>query len=42
MKKWIKKNWNTFLIGYVTGVTTITLINITESIIIKIAILINN
>ena len=40
MKNWIKDNWNTFAVGYAIGVTTMVIFELTESIIVKIAILI--
>jgi hypothetical protein len=40
MKNWIKNNWNTFVVGYAIGVTTMVIFDLIDSIIMKIAILI--
>jgi hypothetical protein len=41
MKEWLKNNWNTFVVGYSIGVTTMVILDLIFDIIIKIAILIN-
>jgi len=40
MKNWIKKNWNTFLCGYVVGTIVMVTFDLIDSIVMKIAILI--
>ena len=40
MKNWIKNNWNTFVVGYAIGITTMVIFDLIDSIVMKIAILI--
>jgi hypothetical protein len=42
MKNWIRNNWNTFVVGYIVGLTFMVMLNAIDSIIIKIAILLND
>lgn len=39
MKDWIKKNWNTFVVGYAAGITVMAIFDLFDSIVMKIAIL---
>ena len=39
MKKWLKNNWNTLVLGYSIGLTSKLVFDFIDSIVVKIAIL---